>query len=1030
MFEEERIGEILKQLDSLRNPLSVPQNGWKMHRTSGETKPSPLNDSGDWTDVTDGIVWGGHMEYWCFSGRVTVPEAMAGQTVEFVLRTGKEGEWDATNPQFTAYVDGALTHGLDVNHRTVRLSECAEAGKSYDIYLSAFTGNQNFHLYFDAALQTVDAAVTEFYYDLSALWQTACMLPPESREYLVLMPVMVSAVNALDMRRTDNEAFRESIAAADSILKKAFYSEERSSEALAACVGHTHIDVAWLWTLAVTQDKAVRSFSTVIDLMKRYPEYIFMSSQPQLYKYVKLNAPEIFEQIRERVKEGRWEAEGGMWLEPDCNLASGEAMVRQFLHGKRFFMEEFGVEDKIMWLPDVFGYSAALPQIMKKSGIDYFMTTKISWNDTNKMPYDSFWWKGIDGTRVLTHFVPTRDYEAPGRMTGKSTEHYSSFCTAYNGYISPCQIKGAWQRYQQKDLNKEVLVSYGYGDGGGGPTEEQLEMQRRLSFGIPGCPKTRQSTALDFFRRLEQDLADKKVPVWTGELYLEYHRGTYTSMARNKRLNRRSEFALANLENHSLMAEKLLGIPYQKSEIYDKWEVLLRNQFHDILPGSSIKEVYDDSLEEYRGILSFTDREDSMRMQKIADGAGGTVVFNPNGQMMSALVKIGDPGTRHNVQLLDDGTALAWAEGIPSKGYCVLPDTEPPMQGALSVTPQCLETPYAVISLNPAGQITSWYDKTASREILQAGRCGNVLMAYEDKPHEFDNWNIYKYYREKGWQVDELIEAKVGETGPYRASLELKWKYMDSVIEETVYIYSFSPRVDFAFCTDWKEDQILLKALFPVEINTSEATFEIQYGNVKRSTAVNTSWDEARFEVCYHKWMDVAEGGYGVSFLNDCKFGVGIEENEVGLSLLRCGRYPNPVADREYHEATYCVLPHTGTWQSAGVVKEAYLLNNPLLAFTGQGDGHLPEKLSMASADKRNIMIEAVKKAEDSDETVIRLYEFENTATETEITLPKPAKAVWLCDMLERKQELLAENTDKVSIKVAPFEIVSIIAGY
>ena len=1027
MFTEERIGEILKQLDPLRNPLAVLQPGFEMHRTSGETKPTPENDAAAWIPVTDGAIWGGNMEYWCFRGKVTVPAEMEGKIVEFALRTGREGEWDATNPQFTAYVDGVLMHGLDTNHRSVRLSDCAEAGKTYEIYLSAFTGNQNFHLYFDAFLQTVDEAVTELYYDLSVPWQTACMLPQDSREYLELMPVLTEAVNALDMRRTDHELFRRSVAAADEILKKAFYTEERSSEAVAACVGHTHIDVAWLWTLAVTQDKAVRSFSTVIELMKRYPEYVFMSSQPQLYKYVKLNAPQIFEQIRQRVAEGRWEPEGGMWLEPDCNLASGEAMVRQFMHGKRFFLEEFGVEDKIMWLPDVFGYSAALPQIMKKSGIDYFMTTKISWNDTNKMPYDSFWWKGIDGTKVLTHFVCTRDYEAPGRSIGKSTEHYSSFCTAYNGYISPCQIKGAWQRYQQKELNKEILVSYGYGDGGGGPTEDQLEIQRRLAYGIPGCPKTKQSKALDFFRNLERDISGKKTPIWTGELYLEYHRGTYTTMARNKKFNRRSEFALSDLETSSLMAEKLLGLPYPKQELYDQWEVLLRNQFHDILPGSAIKEVYEDSLKEYQGIMDYTQRENTLRMQKIADGVGQTVVFNPNGQVMSGLVKLGNADGRSNVQLLSDGSALAWAENVPSKGYCVLKDMAPAC-GTLSVTPGCVETPFASISLNAKGQITSWFDKTAQREVLQAGKCGNVLMAYEDKPHDFDNWNIYKYYHEKGWQVDDLFDVRVGETGPYRASLELKWHYMDSVIEETMYFYSFSARVDFVFRTDWKEDQILLKALFPVELNATEATYEIQYGNVKRSTAVNTSWDEARFEVCYHKWMDVAEGGYGVSFLNDCKFGVGVEENEVGLSLLRCGRYPNPEADRETHEATYCVLPHAGTWQSAGVVKEAYLLNNPLQAFAGHGEGTLPQALSLASADKENVMVEVVKQAEDSDATVLRLYEFENTATETVITLPEKAKAIWLCDMLERKERLLAENTDHLTLRIAPFEIVSLLA--
>ena len=1037
MFTEERIGEIIKQLSELRFPLSVPLYGFQMKAVSGETRPDPQHMDGGWTDVCKDLVWGGNAEYRCFRGLVTIPEEFDGRIVEFELRTGREGEWDATNPQFTAWVDGELRHGLDVNHRTVRLSDCAEKGHTYEIFLSAFTGTQNFRLTFDARLQALDPQVTELYYDLLVPYQTARLLDVESASYLELISTLEKAVNVLDLRKPYSGAFTASIAESDAILKSALYSSVRPSEAEVACVGHTHIDVAWLWSLSVTQDKAVRSFSTVLELMERYPEYLFMSSQPQLYKYVKLNAPQVFEKIRNRVKEGRWEAEGGMWLEPDCNLASGEAFVRQFMHGKRFFQQEFGVDNEILWLPDVFGYSAALPQIMRKCGIRYFMTTKISWNDTNKLPYDTFLWKGIDGTKILTHFISTRDYEAPGRTVRTSTEFYSSFSATYNAIINPAQIKGAWQRYQQKALGKNILVSYGFGDGGGGPTEEMLEVQRRLAFGIPGCPKTRQSKAIDFFHTLEKDVEGKKLPVWTGELYLEYHRGTYTSMARNKKFNRRSEFALSSLESLSLLAQRVCGMKYPKQALYDNWEVLLRNQFHDILPGSSIKEVYEDSKAEYLRLLSFAEAESSSRLSALADAVGSPLVYNPNGQSMSGIVRLSHPQGRQNVQFLADGTALAWAEDVPSKGYCTLGDAAPCTTGRLSVSPSCLDTPFARITLNSAGQITSWFDKSASRELLQPGKEGNVLMTYEDKPFQYDNWNIENYYREKSWPVDDLIDIHVGETGPYRASLELKWRYQDSVINETMYVYSFSPRVDFFFRTDWHEDQLLLKALFPVQLNTSEATYEIQYGNVKRSTAVNTSWDAARFEVCYHKWMDLSEGGYGVSFLNDCKYGVGVEENEVGISLLKCGRYPNPDADREFHEATYSVMPHCGSWQSSGVVKEAYLLNNPLVAAEGRTPAASPKgstspspavRCSLASADQSNIMIETVKQAEDSDATIIRFYEFENKSTTVRIDLPDQAKAIWLCDMLENKQRLLAENASFVTLPVAPFEIITLLA--
>ena len=1027
MFTEERIGEILRQLNILRYPEVQPVTGWKMCKQTGETKPLPDNNNENWAVAPAAIIWGGQMEYYSFKNTVTIPEEFAGKTVELNITTGKEGEWDSTNPQFSAYVNGKMRQGLDVNHCSLRLSDCASAGEKYDIYLSAFTGTQNFHLLFDAKLRTVDSDVTELYYDMLVPWETACIVDTESKDYFELISALEESINSLDLRKPGSAAYRNSIKAADEVLKNAFYTRERESEALIDCVGHTHIDVAWLWTLAVTRDKSVRSFSTVLELMKRYPEYLFMSSQPQLYKFVKDTAPDIYDQIKQRVAEGRWEAEGSMWLEPDCNLSSGEALIRQIIHGKQFFRREFGVDNEILWLPDVFGYSAALPQIMKKSNIRYFMTTKISWNEYNKIPYDSFYWKGIDGTKILTHFITTRDYESARFSSRTSEVFYSPFSTTYVGYINPSQMKGAWQRYQQKQLNDEVLVCYGHGDGGGGPTEEMLEAQRRLAYGLPGCPKTRQFTAREFFHNLEKNLDGKKVPVWTGELYLEYHRGTYTSMARNKKYNRRSEFALTNLENDSLIAEKLCAVNYPKQELHDHWEVLLRNQFHDILPGSSIYEVYEDSKKEYEKLLSFAAEEDLSRLKKIADGVGKTLVFNRNGQALSALVEVDENEPIENKQIIGNGKALAWAENVPAKGYTVLKNTLPDL-GRVSVSCDKVETPFAILSFNSAGQISSWYDKTASRELLQKGKTGNVLMTYEDKPHRFDNWNIFDYYKQKQWPVDQLTEIKVGENGLFRSSLELKWQYQDSVIEETIYFYSFSPRVDFNFRTDWKEDQILLKALFPVAINSSEATFEIQYGNVKRSTAVNTSWDEAKFEVCYHKWMDISEGGYGVSFLNDCKYGVGIEENEVGLSLLKCGMDPNPYADREYHEATYSVMPHRDGWQQADTVQQAYLLNNPLIACcSNHASGNLPENFSLVSADQKNIMIEAVKKCEEENAYIVRLYEFDNRQTKTKIALSGKASKVWLCDMLENRQQLIAENCTEFSVDCASFEIVSLL---
>lgn len=1027
MFEKQRIGEIVSQLATLRYPKHHKLTHWEMRKQDGESRPYPNDTIDGWHTITDEAVWGGHCEFYAFRGCAEIPEEFENQCVEFSLLTGREGQWDATNPQFSVYINGQLRQGFDVNHHDIMLSPCATPKAQFEIFLSAFTGTQNFHLQFQPELRVLDQKVEQLYYDLLVPWQIVSLLEENESAYITLISVLTNAINLLDLRKPYSDAFYRSLATAQAYLTAALYSERREAEATVYCVGHSHIDVAWLWTLAVTKDKSVRSFSTVLELMKQYPEYKFMASQPQLYQYVKENAPDIYEKIKEQVANGRWETEGGMFLEPDCNLASGESLVRQLLYGKRFFRKEFNTDCKILWLPDVFGYSAALPQIMKKTGIQYFMTTKISWNECNKMPYDSFYWKGIDGSKVLTHFIPTRNYVFPnGASSGP--EEFHTFNTTYNGEIHPRHIKGAWQRYQQKNLNRYILCSYGHGDGGGGPTKQMLETQRRLSYGLPGCPKTKQASTLEFFQKLDRDLVDQPVPTWSGELYLEYHRGTYTSMARNKKWNRRGEFALTNVETEGLAAKQLYGENYP--ELAECWEILLRNQFHDILPGSSIYEVYEDSKLEYQHLFETVHALETNYLDGIARRVGKTIVWNPNGQTMSGLVTLSGSDGRKNIQQTSDGMYLAWAEHVPAKGYCVLPDTAPNWD-PMFLSTETAENAYYCIRFNDAGQITSWYDKIAQREVLQSGKFGNVLMTYEDKPFQYDNWNLQDYYREKSWPVEQLLCAEVVETGPYRYALKLVWAYQDTTIQETLYFYPHTSQVDIHFETDWKEDQILLKALFPVELNTSEATFEIQYGNVKRSTAVNTSWDQARFEVCHHKWMDVAEGNYGVSFLNDCKYGVSILENVVGLSLLKSGTYPNPMADREHHEAVYSIYPHLGTWKEAGTVQRAYLLNNPFKAYgCGNGTGELPDSYAMVSHTHRNIMVESIKKAEDSNAWIYRLYEFENSRTNAALQLPANAKKIWLCNMLENPEKLLGTDTSKISVLMEPFAIETIMVEF
>jgi alpha-mannosidase len=1040
---KERVGKLLEYLEELVYPQSVPIEDYRMLKSEERfTDIGGLNTSG-WQEFHKGQLWGGHREYYWFETIAEIPESFDGKCVVYELKTGREGEWDATNPQFRAYVDGKLVQGLDVNHREIILTEHAEKGRKYRIILAAFTGDQNFSLRMDSCLKVLDRKTEKYYYDLRVPYEVARLLPPEDSAHIEIIKALNDSLNLLDLRQEDSAEYERTLEEAQNCITENFYKKRCGgvTDATVYCVGHTHIDCAWLWTLSVTRDKAVRSFSTVLELMKQYPEYVFMSSQPQLYEYVKQDAPDVFEEIRKRVREGRWEVEGGMWLEADCNLSSGESFIRQFLHGQRFFEQEFGKRNEILWLPDVFGYSAALPQIMKKCGVKYFMTTKISWNEFNKLPYDTFLWEGIDGTEVLTHFICTRDYHKGAVEGGTETDHF----TDYNGYINPSQIKGTWERYSNKDLNNEVLCSFGFGDGGGGPTRDMLENQRRLSQGIPGCPTTKMSTAGEFFHLLEKNVTGSKwLPKWVGELYLEYHRGTYTSMARNKKYNRQSEFLYEDAELFSEMAGRLANSEYPKKQLYDAWEVILRNQFHDILPGSAILEVYEESREEYEKIGQSGRALIGDKQQEVVKGIsaekGSVIVFNPNTNVSENVVtaegigeeeSIYDRGKVLPTQRLSDGKTIFEAKAVPGKGYKTFrvgQKAVPADSSMLSVSTGAMENRFFRIAFNEKGQFSSIFDKRAGRELLKDHQCGNVIMSYEDRPHNFENWDLNVYYTEKSWAVDDVSAFEVTESGPVRACVKIERKYLSSSVTQYIYMYADYPRIDIKNEIDWKEHQIFLKMLLPVDIHTDEATFDIQYGNVKRYTHANTSWDFAKFEVCMHKWLDVSEDGYGVSVLNDCKFGCSVRDGVIGLSMLKSGVYPNPEADKEHHEFTYSIVPHEGGWREADIVGSAYSLNNQMTALVKDSDpGELPKEYAYVSCDQPGVVIEAIKKAEDSNDTILRLYECYNRRTPCVLTFADKISAISECSMLEEpmetEQPVILADGRQVSFRILPYEI-------
>ncbi|MBQ6645046.1 MAG: alpha-mannosidase, partial [Clostridia bacterium] len=585
-------------------------------------------DSKDFVPFKNGDFWAPKVgENWYdFRFTCTVPEDFRGQ-VRLCEDTGIDG-WEATLSQIVVWINGRIEQAFDTRHLSVILQNEAKAGESFEVFLQAYHKTQRTNagvLQPRMRLYLADYMddVMQLYYDIDVP-HCACLLEHTGeRERETTLQTLSDAINLLDLRRPYSPEFHASIAEARKYLKENYYDviEQIPPEAIAECIGHTHIDVAWHWDIYQTRHKAVRTFATMLKLMEQYPEFKFMSSQAQLYEFVKEDQPELFERIRQAVKDGRWEPEGGMWVEADCNLAGGEALVRQFLYGNDFFETEFGKRSRILWLPDVFGYSAALPQILKKSGIDYFMTTKLSWSEYNLSPYDTFTWKGIDGSEVLTHFSPSREY-----IQNSDYERHDDlpFFTTYNTMLQPNQIKGGWQRFQQKGLDNHFLVSYGYGDGGGGSTEWMIENGRRMRGPVVGMPAVKQSFARDFFEALDKRVSgNKRLPKWSGELYLEYHRGTYTSQAKNKRNNRKLEIALRDAEYWLVKS----GVEWPQEELRLIWREMLTQQFHDILPGSSIHKVYEDSDRIYADLFKRVAALRAKAMEAIKAGIKGDLLL-------------------------------------------------------------------------------------------------------------------------------------------------------------------------------------------------------------------------------------------------------------------------------------------------------------------------------------------------------------------------------------------------------------------
>ncbi len=946
--------------------------------------------------------------YFWFKANFEIHKESENQKAYFFLDNHINGQFVSSTirPQGLIYLNGELTQGIDINHGDVLL----EDGK-YEMYLLFYSHSFDRYLPMDFCIKYEDKRIKDLYYDLFVPLQTLKLLAKNSNNYINAAAVLEKTLNLLDLRDVHSDAFYNSLERAQAYLKEHYYGVAHNDSTV-VCIGHTHIDVAWLWTLAQTKEKVERSFSTVLKLMEEYPEYRFFSSQPQLFDYLKQRNPALYGKVKEKILEGRWEVDGSMWVEADCNLTSGESLVRQIMFGKRFFKEEFNKECDTIWLPDVFGYSASLPQIMSKSGLSNFVTAKIGWNDTNRMPYDVFKWRGIDGSEVFAYFLSTCECNP---RNGVWDQTY----TTYTAPINPMYVMGTWNRFQQKDFSDTVIMSYGWGDGGGGPMREDIEQERRLASGVPGIPKTKIQTLESTLKTIKENFAKnaeelQRQPVWSGELYFEYHRGTLSSVPEVKMNNRKGEFSLLNAELFGVIGNTLYGMEYPKTLLDKNWKLLLLNQFHDILPGSSIGDVYKDSRAQFKEL--FTDTSSVIdgvleKLSKTVRTSGGMLVFNPNGFIANGTVEYND-----NTYIVKD---------IPAFGYKVvqIEDSENQVKSSAN----SLENTYYKVVFDKSGAIVSLIDKRADRELVKAGQRLNQMAVFQDTPYQYDNWEMTPYHKQNKWILDDDAEFSLLLEGDRKGLLIVK-RYGQSTIRQKVYLYEDGiDRIDFVTDVDWKEKNQLLKTTFAFDVMADKAKYDIQFGHVERATHDNTSWDSARFESAGQKWVDVSENNYGVALLNDGKYGFGVDNGDLSMTILKSGSFPFDGASDYIPTFTYSIVAHSDTACNSGVIEKSYVLNRPFYAreVKENAKGQLPESFSLADCKTAGVILETVKRAEDGDSVILRMYEAYKERKTVELSIQNAKEAV-LCDLNEKEIETLNLNGNVVTFPIKPFEIVTI----
>ncbi|MGZ4695804.1 MAG: alpha-mannosidase, partial [Acidimicrobiales bacterium] len=813
-----------------------------------------------------------------------------------------------------------------------------------------------------------------------------------------------------------------------------------------SAVGHAHIDSAWLWPIRETRRKCARTFSNVLALMDDYPELRFGCSQAAQYEWMLDGYPSVFAGIRERVADGRWIPTGGMWVEPDTNLAGGEALVRQITHGQRFFEQHFGRRSTEVWIPDVFGYPASLPQIMRLGGIERFLTQKMSWNKTNAFPHHTFWWEGIDGSTVFTHFPPI---------------------DSYNALFRPMQLNHAVSNFAEKGRATRSLMPFGFGDGGGGPNRQMMREFRRVR-DLEGLPRVEIESAEEFFDAAMAEYPD--APRWVGELYFETHRGTFTSQARTKAGNRRCELLLREAELWCVAAygttEPTDGsIGYPMAELDRVWKTVLLHQFHDILPGSSIGWVHREAEATYAGLVDQLEAIIAGALARVAASTGGPVLANAAPHDRDEVVVVPVAAVAGAVgpvgQVLADGTSVAVRVQVPAMGVAELAPIGATDTVTYDTDRRRLANGLVEVTFDEQGLFSSVLDVAADREVLVAGERGNLLQLHPDLPNEYDAWDLDDFYRRQVTDLVELDRFEVLDVGPLIGRVRISRSFRRSTVVQVVELRAGSPRVDVRTEIDWHERDHVLKAAFPLDVHTDHLTREIQFGHVSTAIHTNTSWDVARFEVCAHRWVDVGEPGYGVALLNDAKYGHDATRTRsaaasggdttsttVRLTLLKGAQYPDPHADEGHHSFTYALLPHVGDLRAAGVVAEGYRLNLPVRlatptdhdapAATGSDaarSNQPPGSALVVESGDPAVVVEAVKPADDgSGDLIVRCYESGGGRARLDLRFGFEPASVTVTDFLEEPNPTIPVVPvevagSRVTGHLRPFQIVTLRVG-